>query len=62
MLRSVSVHWMNKKCSYWEFFNVQCNNAVFEFFIVMLNQKLDFSFSESFIYNKNLCFSSFYEF
>ena len=29
------------------------NNALFEFFFVMLNQKLDFIFFESFIYNKN---------
>ena len=36
-----------------------CNviNAVFEFLFVMLNQKLDFGFSESFICNKN-CFLS----
>ena len=29
------------------------NNALFEFLFVMLNQKLDFSFFESFICNKN---------
>ena len=34
------------------FFNVHCNNALFEFLSVMLNQKLDFSFFESLIYNK----------
>ena len=33
-----------------DFFNVQCNNALFEFLFVMLNQKLDFGFFESFIY------------
>ena len=38
------------------FFNVQINNALFEFLFVMLNQKLDFSFFESFIYNKNWYF------
>ena len=35
------------------FLNVQCRNALFEFLFVMLNQKLDFSFFESFIYNEN---------
>ena len=35
------------------------NNALFEFLFVMLNQKLDFSFFESFIYNKNWCFFPF---
>ena len=34
------------------FFNVQYKNALFEFLFVMLNQKLDFSFFESFIDNK----------
>ena len=31
-------------------------------FFVMLNQKLDFIFSESFIYSENWLFSSFYKF
>ena len=34
------------------FFNVYLYNSLFEFLFVMLNQKLDFSFCESFIYNK----------
>ena len=39
------------------FFNVYLynNNALFEFLFVMLNQKLDLSFFESFIYNKKWC-------
>ena len=32
------------------FFNVQRNNALFEFLFVMLNQKLDFIFFESFFF------------
>ena len=31
-------------------------------FLSLLNQKLDFSFSESFIYNKSRCFLLFYKF
>ena len=34
------------------FFNVYLYNALSEFLFVVLNQKLDFSFFESFIYNK----------
>ena len=61
VLRSVSVHWTYKKCSYREsFFNIQCNDSMFEFLFVMLNQKLGFSFLESFIYNKNRCFFPFF--
>ena len=41
------------ECSYREFLQCTINNALFEFLFVMLNQKLDFSFFESFIYNKN---------
>ena len=44
------------------FFNVWCSNALFEFLFVMLNQKLDSRFLESFIYNKNWCFFRFYKF
>ena len=32
--------------------DVYLYNALFEFLFVLLNQKLDFSFFESFIYNK----------
>ena len=39
------------------FFNVPCNNALFEFLFVMLNQQLDFNFFESFVYNKFDVFS-----
>ena len=41
------------ECSYREFLQYTINNALFEFLFVMLNQELDFSFFESFIYNKN---------
>ena len=41
------------ECSYREFLQCTMNNALFEFIFVMLNQKLDFSFFESFTYNKN---------
>ena len=41
------------ECWYQEFLQCTINNALFEFLFVMLNQKLDFSFFESFIYNKN---------
>ena len=41
------------ECSYREFLQCTINNALFEFLVVMLNQKLDFNFFESFIYNKN---------
>ena len=41
------------ECSYREFLQCTINNALFEFLFVMLNQKLDFSFFQSFIYNKN---------
>ena len=51
VLRTVKVHWMYQKCSYREFFNVHYNNALSEFLFVMLNQKLDFSFFDSFIYS-----------
>ena len=37
------------ECSYREFLQCTINNALFEFLFVMLNQKLDFSFFESFI-------------
>ena len=40
------------ECSYREFLQCTINNALLNSF-VMLNQKLDFSFLESFIYNKN---------
>ena len=52
VLRSVSVHWMYQNVLSGD---LQCtiNNALFEFLFVILNQKLDFSFFESFIYNKN---------
>ena len=50
------------ECSYREFLQCTINNALFEFLFVMLNQKLDFSFFESFIYNKNWCFCAFYKF
>ena len=41
----------------------ECNNALFEFFFVMLNNhNLDVSFFDSFIYIKNRCFFSFYKF
>ena len=53
VLRSVSVHWMYQNVRIGSFFYVLLNNALFEFLFVMLNQKLDFSFFESFIYNKN---------
>ena len=54
VLRSVSVHWMHvSECSYREFLQCTIDNALSEFLFVMLNQKLDFSFFESFIYNKN---------
>ena len=53
VLRFVSVHWMYQNVRIGSFFNVLLNNALFEFLFVMLNQKLDFSFFESFIYNKN---------
>ena len=46
----------------WSFFNVQRNNALIEFFSVMLNQNLEFSFFELFIYNKDRCFCSFNKF
>ena len=49
VLRTVKVHWMYQKCLYREFFNVHYNNALSEFLFVMLNQKLDFSFFDSFI-------------
>ena len=49
MLRSVSVHWMYQNVRIGSFFNATINNALFEFLFVMLNQTLDFSFSESFI-------------
>ena len=45
---------MYQKCSYREF-NVYLYNALSEFRFVMLNQKLDFSFFKSFIYNKKWC-------
>ena len=41
------------ECSYQEFLQCTVNNALFEFFFVMLNQNIDFSFFESFIYNRN---------
>ena len=56
MLRSVSVHWTYQNVRIGSFYNVSgvsSNNALFEFLFVMLNQKLDFSFLESFIYDKN---------
>ena len=41
------------ECSYREFLQCTIKNALFEFLFVMLNQKHDFSFFESYIYNKN---------
>ena len=41
------------ECSYREFLQCAINNALFELLFVMLNQKLDFCFFDSFIYNKN---------
>ena len=40
------------ECLYREFLQCTINNALFEFLFVMLNQNIDFSFLESFIYNK----------
>ena len=60
VLRSVLVDWMYQKMRnvcIENFFNVQCNNTLFVFVFVMPNQKLDFVFFESFIYNKNGFFS-----
>ena len=41
------------ECSYREFLQCTINDALFEFLFVMLNQNIDFSFFESFIYNRN---------
>ena len=41
------------ECSYREFLQCTIKNALLEFLFVMLNQSLDFSFFESFIYNTN---------
>ena len=62
VLKSVSIHWMYQNVLIGSFFNVQINNALFEFLFVMLNQKLDFSFFESFIYNKIDVFALFTSF
>ena len=54
VLRSVSVHWMYQNVRIGSFFNVQLiMHYLNSFLSFMLNQKLDFSFFESFIYNKN---------
>ena len=45
------------ECSYREFLQCTINNALFELLFVMLNQKLDFSFFESFTCNKNDVFA-----
>ena len=50
------------ECSSREFLQSTTNNALLEFLFVMLDQKLDFSLFESFIYNKNWCFCLFYKF
>ena len=50
------------ECSYREFLQCTINNALFEFLFVMLNQKLDSSFFESFIYNKIDVFALFTSF
>ena len=34
---------------------IYLDNALFEFLFIVLNQKLDLSFCESFIYNKKWC-------
>ena len=65
VLRSVLVDWMYQKMRnvcIESFFNVQCNNTLFVFVFVMPNQKLDFIFFESFIYNKHGCFFRFTSF
>ena len=41
------------ECLYRELLQCTINNALFEFLFVMLNQNIDFSFFESFIYDKN---------
>ena len=53
VLRSVSVRWIYQNVCIGIFYQCTINNALFQFLFVMLNQKLDFSFFESFIYNKN---------
>ena len=37
---------------------IYLDNALFEFLFVVLNQKLELRFCESFIYNKKRCYSS----
>ena len=44
VVRPVSVRWMYQKCHIGNFFNVQRNNARFEFIFVIFNQKLDVTF------------------
>ena len=50
------------ECSYREFLQCAIINALLEFLFVMLNQKLDLSFSESFNYNKIYVFALFTSF